>query len=103
MSVLNRNPLNPGKGTAGPASLVFLYELKHDLNLYLRDLASGAKVKTLADIIVFNHGNTDKALRFGQDLFLAAQATKGDLSELEYKSARAMDLMAAKDAGSMPI
>jgi amidase len=38
-------------------------------------------------------------LRYGQDLFLAAEATRGDLSELEYKSARAMDLMAAKERG----
>ena len=53
----------------------------------------------MADIIAFNLANAEKALRFGQDLFLAAQATKGDLSELEYKSARAMDLLAAKERG----
>jgi amidase len=99
MAVLNRNPLNPNKGNAGPAPIVFLYELKHDLNLYLRDWAVGTKTRTLADVIAFNKANADKALRFGQDLFLAAQATKGDLSELEYKSARAMDLLAAKERG----
>ena len=38
-------------------------------------------------------------MRFGQDLFLAAEATRGDLSELEYKSARAMDLRAAGTLG----
>ena len=99
MAVLNRNPLGMNKGTPGTASLVFLYELKHDLNLYLRDWAVGTKVKTMADVIAFNKANADKALRYGQDLFLAAQATKGDLSEVEYKSARAMDLMAAKERG----
>jgi amidase len=99
MAVLNRNPLSNSKGNPGPSSVVFLYELKHDLNLYLRDWAIGAKVKTMADIIAFNQANPDKCLRFGQDLFLASQATKGDLSELEYKSARAMDLMAAKERG----
>ncbi len=99
MAVLNRNPLGINKGTAGTASIVFLYELKHDLNLYLRNWATGTKIKTLADVIAFNKANADKALRYGQDLFLAAQATKGDLSELEYKSARAMDLMAAKERG----
>jgi amidase len=99
MAVLNRNPLGQNKGTPGPASLVFLYELKHDLNLYLRDWATGTKTRTLADVIAFNKAHADKALRFGQDLFLAAQATKGDLSELEYKSARAMDLLAAKERG----
>ncbi len=99
MAVLNRNPLGLNKGTAGTASLVFLYELKHDLNLYLRDWTTGTKIRTLADVIAFNKANADKALRYGQDLFLAAQATRGDLSELEYKSARAMDLMAAKERG----
>jgi amidase len=99
MAVLNRNPLSSNKGNAGPASLVFLYELKHDLNLYLRDWASDTKARTLADVIAFNHANAEKCLRFGQDLFLASEATKGDLSELEYKSARAMDLMAARQRG----
>ena len=115
MGVLNRNPLSRKKHEPSYPSIVFLYELKHDLNLflriapelylkrdlnlYLRDWATGTKIKSMADIIAFNQANADKALRFGQDLFLAAQATRGDLSELEYKSARAMDLQSAKERG----
>jgi amidase len=99
MGVLNRNPLSRNKGNPGTPPIVFIYELKRDLNLYLRDWATGTKIKTMADIIAFNKANADKALRFGQDLFLAAQATKGDLSELEYRSARAMDLLSAKERG----
>ena len=99
MGVLNRNPLSRNKGNPANPPVVFLYELKHDLNLYLRDWATGTTIKTMADIVAFNEAHADKALRFGQDLFLAAQATKGDLSELEYKSARAMDLLAAKERG----
>jgi amidase len=99
MGVLNRNPLSRNKGNTATPPIVFIYELKRDLNLYLRDWAAGAKVRTIADIIAFNQTNAEKALRFGQDLFLAAQATKGDLSELEYRSARAMDLLAAKERG----
>ena len=99
MGVLNRNPLSRNKGNPGTPPIVFIYELKRDLNLYLRDWAVGTKMKTMADIITFNTANADKALRFGQDLFLAAQATKGDLSELEYRSARAMDLLSAKERG----
>ena len=38
-------------------------------------------------------------MRFGQDIFLAAEATRGDLSELEYLSARQMDLRAARTLG----
>jgi amidase len=99
MAVLNRNPLSRNKGNPARPPLVFLYELKRDLNLYLKDWATNTGIKTIADIVVFNEANAGKALRFGQDLFLAANVTKGDLSECEYKSARAMDLLAAKTRG----
>ncbi len=99
MNVLNRNPLSRNKGNLATPPIVFVYEIKRDLNLYLRDWATATKMKTMADIIAFNRRNVKKALRFGQDLFLAADATRGDLSELEYRSARAMDLESAKVRG----
>jgi len=99
MAVLNRNPLSRNKGNLATPPIVFLYELKRDLNLYLKDWATNTSIKTIADIVSFNEANAGKALRFGQDLFLAANITKGDLSEREYKSARAMDLLAAKTRG----
>jgi amidase len=73
--------------------------LKHDLNLYLRDWATGTEMRSIADIIAFNTGDADRALRFGQDIFLAAEAARGDLSELEYISARQMDLHASRTLG----
>jgi amidase len=99
MAVLNRNPLSGNKGNPVAQRIVFLYELKRDLNLYLKDWATNTAIKTIADIVAFNEANAGKALRFGQDLFLAANITKGDLSEREYKSAHAMDLLAAKTRG----
>jgi len=99
MNVLNRNPLSRRKGELATPSVVFVYELKRDLNLYLRDWATGTKIRTMADIVAFNRANATKALRFGQDIFLAAEATLGDLSELEYRSARAMDLLHARTRG----
>jgi amidase len=99
MTVLNRNPLSRNKGNPATPPIVFLYELKRDLNHYLKHWAANTAIKTMADIVAFNEANADKALRFGQDLFLAANSTKGDLSEREYKSARAMDLLAAKTRG----
>jgi amidase len=99
MAVLNRNPLSRSKGDPSPRPIVFLYELKHDLNLYLKHWATNTSIKTIADIVAFNEAHAGKALRFGQDLFLAANMTKGDLSEREYRSARAMDLLAAKTRG----
>ncbi|MGT2439472.1 amidase family protein [Bradyrhizobium betae] len=99
MNVLNRNPLSRHKGNVATPPIVFLYELKRDLNLYLRDWATNTDMKTMADIVAFNAAHAEKALRFGQDLFLAANDTRGDLSEREYKSARAMDLLSARTRG----
>jgi amidase len=99
MAVLNRNPLSAHKGNATPQRIVFLYELKQGLNLYLRDWATDTEIRTIGDVVAFNAANAERALRFGQDLFLAAAATRGDLSEREYKLARAMDLHTARTRG----
>jgi amidase len=104
MAILNRNPESPGLHEPARRPIVFVYELKHDLNAYLRDWlpdaeADGAPIRTLADIVAFNRAHSDRALRFGQDIFLAAEATSGDLSELEYRAARAADLRASRTQG----
>jgi amidase len=99
MAVLNRNPESRTKDDPAYRPIVFLYELKHDLNLYLRDWAIDTQIRTLADVVAFNAANAKKALRFGQDLFLAAEATKGDLSELEYHAARAVDIRSSRAEG----
>jgi amidase len=99
VAILNTNAESPGKNQPARIPAIYLYELKHDMNAYLRDWAKGAKVRTLADIIAFNKQNADRALRFGQDIFLAAEETRGDLSEMEYRSARQMDLRASRTLG----
>jgi len=67
--------------------LVFMYELKADLNAYLAGLGPNAPVKTLKDIIDFNDHNRQKEMPyFGQDLFLKAEA-KGPLTEKSYLEA----------------
>ena len=100
MAVLNRNPLSRNKGTAGHARPSCSSTSSSATSISTCATGRPArKIKTMADVIAFNMANADKALRYGQDLFLAAEATRGDLSELEYKSARAMDLMAAKERG----
>jgi amidase len=75
-----------------------MYELKHDLNRYLHDWATETEIRTLGDVVAFNAAHPE-AMRFGQDLFLAAEATRGDLSEMEYKAARASDLRASRPLG----
>src|SRR5271156_305861 len=67
--------------------LVFMYELKADLNAYLARLGPNAPVHTLKEIIDFNDRNRAKEMPyFGQDLFLKAEA-KGPLTEKAYLDA----------------
>ena len=67
--------------------LVFMYELKADLNAYLARLGPGAPVRKLKDIIEFNDRNRQKEMPyFGQDLFIKAEA-KGPLTEKAYLEA----------------
>jgi amidase len=99
MAILNRNPLSATRHQAARRPIVLVYELKQGLDAYLRDWAVGTEIKCLADIVAFNRREGEQALRFGQDLLLAAAATRGDLSEIEYRAARAMDLRAARTLG----
>jgi len=67
--------------------LVFMYELKADLNAYLATLGPESPVKNLQEIIDFNDRNRSKEMPyFGQDLFLRAEA-KGPLTEKAYLDA----------------
>ncbi len=79
--------------------VVFLYELKSDLNAYLARLGPGAPVRTLKDIIEFNERNREKEMPyFGQDLFTKAEA-KGPLTEKEYLDALANNRRLARTEG----
>jgi amidase len=79
--------------------LVFMYELKADLNAYLARLGPGAQVRTLKDIIAFNESNHQKEMPyFGQDLFVKAEA-KGPLTEKEYVEALAKNHLLARTEG----
>ena len=79
--------------------LVFMYELKADLNAYLARLGPAAPVRTLQDIIDFNNRNQAKEMPyFGQDLFVKAQA-KGPLTDKEYLDALAKNHQLARTEG----
>ena len=99
MAILNRNPFSPEHNQKSRVSIVFVYELKAGLEAYLRDWATNTEMRKFADLVRFNEENAERALRFGQDIFLAAAETRGDLSEIEYRAARAMDLKSARDLG----
>lgn len=79
--------------------LVFMYELKADLNAYLAHLGPHAPVHSLKEIIDFNQQNHSKEMPyFGQDLFLRAEA-KGPLTEKEYTDALSRNHQLARAEG----
>jgi amidase len=79
--------------------LVFMYELKADLNAYLSRFGPTAPVRTLEGIIEFNDHNRQKEMPyFGQDLFVKAEA-KGPLTEKTYLDALAKNHKLARTEG----
>jgi amidase len=71
------------------------YEFKHGINAYLKYLADfavdgePAPPATLAKLIEFNELNAERVLsRFGQEIFLAAEATTGNLADPVYLELR---------------
>ena len=70
-------------------SLVLLTEFKAGLNRYLANLPETTMPRTLADVIAFNNKQIETELTlFGQDTFIAAEATKG-LADPKYLQALA--------------
>jgi len=90
----------PVHDTAAAAEqTVLLYEFKSDLNHYLGRLPTGFAVRSLADVIRFNDAHSTAELPlFSQELLHQAEA-KGELSEAEYRHARALCLKATRQEG----
>ncbi|WP_245161455.1 amidase [Brevundimonas alba] len=78
---------------------VLMTELKADLNTYLASTdPAQVKTRTLADLIAFNEAEPRETVLFGQELFLAAEQTKG-LDDPAYLEARASSLRMAGAEG----
>jgi amidase len=66
---------------------VLLYEFKHDLNAYLAEAGTSAKVHSLQEVIRFNDTNRQQVMPyFGQERMLLAQR-KGGLDTKKYQQA----------------
>lgn len=91
-------PAPTGTDKAGADEyLVLITELKAGLNAYLATTPPAVKTRTLADLIAFNTASPRELALFGQQHFIAAEATKG-LDDPEYKAARANSLKASTEA-----
>ena len=72
-------------------TLVMQTEIKADMAIYLAAAAPGVKAQTLADLIAFDRSSPAETRLFGQDLFEAAEMSKG-LDDPAYRGARAESL-----------
>ncbi len=78
---------------------VLLFELKADLNTYLKGLGPNAPVHSLKEVIDFNERNRDKEMPyFGQELFIKAEA-KGALTSKAYLAALAKNHRMSRTQG----
>ncbi len=86
----------PDADAIGEAEFTVLKtELKADLNAYLASTEpTQVPTRTLADVIAFNAASPREMGLFGQETFIAAEATKG-LDDPEYITARATSLRLA--------
>ncbi|MEK4354821.1 amidase family protein [Paenibacillus sp. FSL R5-0475] len=81
-------------------SSVVLNEFKTALNAYLSRLGPGAPMRTLKDIIDFNHEHPVETLRYGQATLIDAEYTSsGTQTEPKYLLHRATDLKLCKEEG----
>ena len=78
---------------------VLLYELKADLNTYLKGLGPSAPVHSLKEVIEFNEKNREREMPyFGQELFIKAEA-KGPLTDKKYLQALAKNRLMSRAQG----
>jgi amidase len=91
-----------------PEFIALLHEFKYGINGYLDYLAdfgfNAAVPRTLAELVDFNKRNADLVLsRFGQEMFEASEATRGDLTDREYLAARREATRLARTAIAAPL
>lgn len=81
-------------------SSVVLNEFKTSLNAYLSHLGPGAPMRTLKDIIDFNHAHPVETLKYGQYTLIDAEYTSsGTQTEPKYLRHRSTDLRLCKEEG----
>jgi amidase len=83
--------------------VTLLHEFKHDLNLYLGAHGQAGQPATLEELIAFNQAHQAEVMPyFGQQLFVAAQATTG-LDAPEYLTAKERARRTTREQGIVAV
>ena len=91
--------LNVAESNRALSRLLMEYEFKANLNAYLTSLGSGARVRSLADVIAFNEQNADREMPyFGQERMHASEE-RGPLTDPEYLNATRVVQQATREDG----
>lgn len=78
---------------------VMIHEFKIGLNYYLNTVDASLGVKTLTDVIRKNEEIGEKALKYGQKIFLMAEETNGLLTDPDYLNSLLQDAYYSRKAG----
>ncbi|MCM3612512.1 amidase family protein [Planococcus sp. MERTA32b] len=78
---------------------VLLHEFKADLNAYLAKTDPVNPIRSMDDVIAFNSENSEKMLKFGQNLLEQANNLTGMLTEREYVEALERNRFLAAEQG----
>ena len=78
---------------------VTLYELKHSLNNYLSQLPSNMPVHSVTELIEFNKGIKEQALKYGQNKLEQRESFPNTLRNPEYLVAKLEDLYYSQEQG----
>lgn len=79
---------------------VLLYEFKSALNHYLSTLGASSSIRTLKDMIDYNHLHHQDALQYGQEILIKAEyETSGRMTESNYIQTRLKYWQQAREEG----
>ncbi|WP_144512170.1 amidase family protein [Bacillus sp. FJAT-22090] len=78
---------------------VSLYELKHSLDNYLSKLPPQLPVHSISELIQFNKGIREKALKYGQDKLEKREQFPNTLRNAEYLNAKLEDVYFSQEQG----
>lgn len=78
---------------------VTLYEMKHSLNNFLSQLPPSLPVHSITELIEFNKGIKDKALKYGQNKLEQREPLSNTLRSPEYLLAKLEDIYYSQEQG----